>query len=132
MPLQATDSREPEGWDGPSESDWAGLHGRVGTLEASVRMVASGHAQLVEQMAEITVSQHRSGTRLDKLSTDLADNTAMSRAILQDIKDVHDVVVTAKTGGRLAKWAAPTLVAAAASIAVIKGWVHDLAGWLGR
>lgn len=129
MPLS---SQEPEGWTGVSESDWAGLHSRVGTLESSVRIVAAGHQQLVDQMAEITVSQHRSGTRLDKLSSDLAENTKLGQDIRSDIRAVRDVVITAKTGGRFARWLAPTVIAGAAAIAVIKGGWDSFIEWVAR
>lgn len=129
MPLS---SQEPEGWTGVSESDWAGLHHRVGTLETMARVAEVGHQHLVEQMAEITVSQHRSSAKVDKLSADLAENTRMSRDILSDIRDVRDVVITARTGGRFARWLAPTIIAAAASIGVIKGWWSDVSDWITR
>lgn len=115
-----------------SESDWAHLHGRVDTLESSVRIVAAGHQLLAEQMAEITVSQHRSGQRLDKISTELAANTATTREILEATRDLRDVVITARTGGKFARWLAPTLLAAAASIGVVKGWWSDAADWWTR
>jgi len=129
MPLS---SQEPDGWTGVSESDWAGLHSRVGTLESSVRIVAAGHQQLVDQMAEITVSQHRSGTRLDKLSSDLAENTKLGQDIRSDIRAVRDVVITARTGGKFARWLAPTLVAGAVSFGMVKGWWADLTDWVAR
>lgn len=109
-----------------SESDWAHLHGRVDTLESSVRIVVAGHQLLAEQMAEITVSQHRSGQRLDKISTELADNSKTTREILGATRDLRDVVITARTGGKFARWLAPTLLAAAASIGVVNGWWTDL------
>jgi len=116
---------DASGWT-VSESDWAHLHGRVDTLESSVRIVAAGHQLLAEQMAEITVSQHRSGQRLDKISTELADNSKTTREILGATRDLRDVVITARTGGKFARWLAPTLLAAAASIGVAKGWWTDL------
>jgi hypothetical protein len=116
---------DPSGWT-VSESDWAHLHGRVDTLESSVRIVAAGHQLLAEQMAEITVSQHRSGQRLDKISTELADNSKTTREILGATRDLRDVVITARTGGKFARWLAPTLVAGALSFGVIKGWWTDL------
>jgi hypothetical protein len=122
---------DPSGWTA-SESDWAHLHGRVGTLESMARVAEVGHAHLVEQMAEITVSQHRSGTRLDKISTELAANTATTREILEATRDLRDVVITARTGGKFARWLAPTLLAAAASIGVVKGWWSDAADWWTR
>lgn len=115
-----------------SESDWAHLHGRVGTLETMARVAEVGHQHLVEQMAEITVSQHRSGQRLDKLATELQSNSATTREILDATRDLRDVVITARTGGKFARWLAPTLVAGAVSFGVIKGWWADLTDWVAR
>lgn len=129
MPMS---SQEPEGWTGVSESDWAGLHHRVGTLESMARVAEVGQRHLVEQMAEITVSQNRSGSRLDKISTELAANSATTREILDATRDLRDVVITARTGGRFARWLAPTLVAGAVSFGVIKGWWADLTDWVAR
>lgn len=129
MPLS---SRTPEEWTGVSESDWAGLHHRVGSLESSVRIVAAGHQQLVDQMAEITVSQHRSGTRLDKLDSDLAENSKVTHEILAATRDLRDVVITARTGGRFARWLAPTVIAGAAAVAVIKGGWDSFIDWVAR
>lgn len=124
-----TERQEPEGWGGVSQSDWAGLHHRVGTLEASVRVVANGHALLVDQVAEMTVARQLSDKRLDKLDQDLQDNTGMSREIRGDIKSLHDVIVTARTTGKFARWLAPSLGAAAIVIAIVQGWVHDVIKW---
>ena len=122
-----------------TESDWAGLENRVNTLETAQRMIAAGHVQLVEQMAEITVNQHRAdqqrkeyAARLDAITADLADNSKVTREILDATRDLRDVVITAKTGGKLAKWAAPTLVAAGLSIGIVKGWAIASWEWLTR
>jgi len=115
-----------------SESDWAHLHGRVGTLESMARVAEVGHAHLVEQMAEITVSQHRSGQRLDKIATELQSNSATTREILDATRDLRDVVITARTGGRFARWLAPTLVAGAVSFGMVKGWWSDFTDWITR
>ena len=129
MPMS---SQEPEGWTGVSESDWAGLHHRVGTLESMARVAEVGQRHLVEQMAEITVSQHRSGTRLDKLDSDLAENSKVTHEILAATRDLRDVVITARTGGRFARWLAPTVIAGAAAVAVIKGGWDSFIDWVAR
>lgn len=123
---------EPDGWTGVSESDWAGLHHRVGTLETMARVAEVGQRHLVEQMAEITVSQNRSGTRLDKISAELAANSACTREILEATRDLRDVVITARTGGKFARWLAPTVIAIAASVGVLKGWWTDASDWFSR
>lgn len=122
-----------------TESGWAELQDRVSSLEAGQRMIAAGHVQLVDQMAEITVSQRRAdqqrkeyAARLDAITADLADNSKVTREILDATRDLRDVVITAKTGGKLAKWAAPTLVAAGVSIGIVKGWAIASWEWLTR
>lgn len=122
-----------------TESGWAELQDRVSSLEAGQRMIAAGHVQLVDQMAEITVSQRRAdqqrkeyAARLDAITADLADNSKTTREILEATRDLRDVVITAKTGGRLAKWAAPTLVAVGVSVGIVKGWALASWEWLTR
>lgn len=141
-------------------SGWAELHDRVGSLEASVRIVANGHVQLVEQIAEITVSQRRADLQMREQSQGIKDiasslssqddqirenrdslvaicsevrkNTAVQTEILDATRDLRDVVITAKTGGKFAKWLAPTLIATAAAAAVVKGWAEGLSHWFDR
>lgn len=122
-----------------TESAWGELQDRVNTLETGHRMIATGHVQLVEQMAEITVSQRRAdeqrkiySARLDAITVDLAENSKVTREILDATRDLRDVVITAKTGGRLAKWAAPTLVAAGVSVGIVKGWLLSSWEWLSK
>jgi septal ring factor EnvC (AmiA/AmiB activator) len=110
---------------------------RLDRLEASVRVIATGHAQLAEQMAELVVSQVRTdqknaehSKRLDKIDADLAENSALTRETWQNAKDIRDVVITAKTGGKLVRWATPTLVAIGLTVATVKGWGEHLAAWL--
>lgn len=141
-----------------TESGWAELENRVSSLEAGQRMIAASNVQLVDQMAEITVNQHRANEvrrqqtqrldeialtllnqdeeirrnrdRLAEIGEELRTNTRTTAEILEATRDLRDVVITAKTGGRLARWAAPTLLAAAASIGVIKGWWLASVEWL--
>lgn len=141
-----------------SESGWAELENRVNTLEAGHRMIAAGHVQLVDQIAEVTVNQHRAEQQrkdfarrlegiaatlqsqdeqirnnrdsLESIRDELRSNTTTTREILDATRDLRDVVITAKTGGRLARWAAPTLLAAAASLGVLKGWWLASVEWL--
>jgi hypothetical protein len=124
MPLQVT------------ESEWADLEGRISTLESGQKMIASGHVQLVEQMAEITVSQRKADAqrklysqRLDSITAELADNSRVTREILQATTDLRDVVTTARTGGQFVKWLAPTLVAAGAALLILKGWWLSTMQW---
>ena len=110
---------------------------RLDRLEASVRVIATGHAQIAEQMAELVVSQVRTdqknaehSKRLDKIDADLAENSALTRETWQNAKDIRDVVITARTGGKLVRWAYPTLVAIGLTVATVKGWGEHLAAWL--
>lgn len=141
-----------------TESGWAELQDRVNTLEAGQKMIASGHVLLVEQMAEITVSQRRADVHraehtkrlaeiagtllsqdeeirrnrdsLERISEDLNANTRATRETLETARDLRDFVITAKTSGRFAKWLAPTLIAVAAAVGVLKGWWLSSVEWL--
>lgn len=113
----------------PTDEQLAAMDQRVGTLEAGVRVIAAGHAQLVEQLAEITVSQHRAeaqrhaqSARLDNFDAALAENSRLTAETLVATRDIRDLMTTARTGGRLVRWAAPTLAAAGATWATLKGW----------
>lgn len=143
-----------------SESGWAALQDRVSTLETSVRWIGDSQSQMIEQMAEVTMGQRRADIhrreqteRLDKIATTLVDqddkirvnkdaldcisadvkrtNDTMS-SVLTATQDLRDVVITAKTGGKLARWLAPTLVAGAVAVTTIKGWGQSVVDWLNR
>lgn len=143
-----------------TESGWAALQDRVATLETSVRWIGDSQTQLIEQMAEVTMGQRRADIhrreqteRLDKIAQTLVDqddkirvnkdaldcisadvkrtNDTMS-SVLTATQDLRDVVITAKTGGRLARWLAPTLVAGAVAVTTIKGWGQSVVDWLNR
>lgn len=112
-----------------TDQELAAMDARVSTLETGMRMIASGHAQLTEQLAEITVSQHRAeaqrkaqAQRLDNFDAALADNSRLTAETLAAARDIRDLITTARTGGRLVRWAAPTLAAAGATWATLKGW----------
>lgn len=113
----------------PTPEELAALDQRVSTLETGMRIVAAGHAQLTEQLAEITVSQHRAeaqrqaqASRLDNVDAALAENSRLTAETLVAARDIRDLMTTARTGGRLVRWAAPTLAAAGATWATLKGW----------
>lgn len=119
-----------------TESEWADIAGRISTLESGQKMIAAGHVQLVEQMAEITVSQRKADAqrkvysqRLDSITAELADNSRVTREILQATTDLRDVVTTARTGGQFVRWLAPTLIAAGAAALVMKGWWLSTVQW---
>ena len=143
-----------------TESGWAALQDRVATLETSVRWIGDSQTQLIEQMAEVTMGQRRADIhrreqteRLDKIAQTLVDqddqirvnrgsldgirsdvqrvNDTMS-SVLTATQDLRDVVITAKTGGKLARWLAPTLVAGAVAVTTIKGWGQSVVDWLNR
>lgn len=117
-------------------ANWEHLVARVSTLEGSLRILATSNVQLTQQMGEITVNQHRADAqreeqtmRLDAITENLAANTENLAAntktteeILIATRDLRDVVITAKTGGKFARWLAPTVIAMAAFFSVIGGW----------
>lgn len=120
------DDRQPTNID-PLEIDILGA--RVTSLEAGVRVVAAGHAQLVEQIAEIAVSQHHAdehrrlqSQRLDALQDAMQKNTELTSKTLAAAETVRDVVTTARTGGKFVRWLAPTLIAVGIAVGTIKGW----------
>lgn len=82
----------------------------------SIRVIAAGHAQLVDQIAEITVAQQRADIEAEA-------QRKMLEGISMTLGKVHDVVITAHTGGRILRWAAPTIVAVTAATAAVKGWI---------
>ncbi len=113
-----------------TESDWGRLDERVTSLEAGQRMIASGHVQLVNQMAEITVTLQnqdvliaKNADALQSMTKAMNENTEMTRAI-------RDVVITARTGGKFMRWVAPTLVSVGIAIGVLKGWFLASTDWL--
>ena len=102
------------------------LRDRIDRLEASVRVVATGHVTLTQQVAELSLSVTRQDQRIDKIVTDLADNSKVTRETLAAAREIRDIVTTGRTMGKLAKWLAPTLVAAAVAVGVLKGWAIDV------
>ena len=117
----------PDDCPGPEDCGPArGLADRIGTLEGSVRILASGHVTLTEQMAELSISVARQDKRMDQFGAELAQNGKDTRETLQAALEIKDIVTTGRTMGKLAKWAAPTLVACAVAFGVIKGWAVDL------
>ena len=117
----------PDECPGPDQGGpAASLHERIGTLESSVRILATGHVTLTEQMAEMTVSMTRQDKRINALRDDLKANSDATLATLQAAREIKDIVTTGRTMGRLARWAAPSLVAAAVAIGVLKGWAVDV------
>jgi hypothetical protein len=98
------------------------LEERVGTVESSIRMVAAGHQVLHEQMAELTVLVHRQDTQI---RADLAENSKVTRETLAAANEIRDLVTTARTGGRLVRWAAPTLASCVVLWGMVSGWLVD-------
>lgn len=112
-----------------TESQWVDLTDRVGALERVVSVVETSNTHLTEQLAEITVAQHRAdqqrramSDRMDKLERSIAANTELTERTLAATEAVRDVVITARTGGRFVKWLAPTLIAVGVAVGVVKGW----------
>ena len=102
------------------------LRDRIDRLESSVRIVAAGHVTLTQQVAELSLGATAQGQRMDKMAADLADNSKATRETLQAALEIRDIVTTGRTMGRLAKWLAPTLVAVAVALGVLKGWAVDV------
>ena len=117
----------PDDCPGPEDCAPArDLVGRIDTLEQSVRVLAAGHVTLTEQMAELSISVARQDKRMDQFGAELEQNGKDTRETLQAALEIKDIVTTGRTMGKLAKWAAPTLVACAVAFGVIKGWAVDI------
>lgn len=122
--------------DGALPEDCPGLDGcwpaqpiqeRLDRLESSIRVVAAGHVALTEQMAELSISSARQDKRLNQFASELTDNSRATRETLQAALEIKDIVTTGRTMGKLARWAAPTFIAFAVALGVMKGWVTDAA-----
>lgn len=73
-------------------------------LEAQVRIVAAGHSQLVDQLANVTVTLREQDrrieenvTRMQSLDVHLRENTELT-------KDIRDALVAGRVVKRLAIW----------------------------
>ena len=102
------------------------LRDRIDRLESSVRIVAAGHVTLTNQIADLSLSAERQDKRLDAFGADLLANSQVTRETLQAAREIKDIVTTTRTMGKLARWAAPTLVAVAVALGVVNGWVHAI------
>jgi len=119
------------------------LHVRVARLQESVealstaqartddrlRGIEAGHVYLADQMAEVVITvDKRIGQQAEAMravQTELQTNTSLTRESMDMMRGMRDVLVTGRTMGRLARWLAPTLVAAAVSVGVLKGWAAE-------
>lgn len=128
--MPTPDLEQPDGLDGPHEPSQLEIIGhRVQSLEARVRVISAGQAHLVDQIAEIAVSQraaeeHRrlQAQRMDELQAAMEGNTTMTKRTLEATEAVRDLVTTARTGGKVVRWLAPTLVAVGIAVGTVKGW----------
>lgn len=85
-------------------------------LESQVRIVAAGHTQLVDQIADITVTlreQDRligvNASRMDSIDSALRENTALTR-------DIRDALIAGKLIKRAAIWVGVT------ALVVVQWW----------
>lgn len=85
-------------------------------LESQVRIVAAGHTQLVDQIADITVTlreQDRligvNASRMDSIDSALRENTALTR-------DIRDALIAGKVIKRAAIWVGVT------ALVVVQWW----------
>lgn len=100
---------------------------RLERVESGVRMLAAGHQTLANQMAEVTVVLREQDRRIDASAESLARIEARSDESAELLRDIRDGLITARTSAKLVRWLAPTLIALAAVVATVKGWI--LAAW---
>lgn len=112
-----------------TSTDWSALIETQARQQGQIDVLMTGMRTTTEQIAELTVSQMRADAqraehtrRLDTIDANLKENSRDTRATLQAANDIKDLVTTAKTGGKLVRWAAPTLVALGIALGVVKGW----------
>jgi hypothetical protein len=105
----------------PTPSDFAALMDMQQRQEAQIRVIASGHVQLVDQVAEITVTlRHQderiavSATQLKRIETAVGENTELTR-------DIRDAITASKVAGRLVTWAAAAVVTVSAAWVALRG-----------
>ena len=103
-----------------------GLHERVERLEAGQRVIAAGHVSLTAQMAEVTTALHHQHAAATDLRAEMQRNSDATQQTLHAAREIRDIVTTATTLGRLARWVGPTVVAAAVAWGVAAGWAHAL------
>lgn len=117
-----------------SSSDWAALLDAQSRQQGQIDVLTISTRTITEQIAELTVSQMRADAqrqehtkRLDSIELNLNENSQITRETLKAANDIKDLVTTARTGGKLIRWAAPTLVALGVAIGAIKGyWVAGI------
>jgi hypothetical protein len=121
----------PEDCPGPDECGPAiDLHKRIDGVEASVRILAASNVHLSNQLTELKQEQDKQRIVLNdtaagmaKLATAVSENTDLTR-------DIRDALVTARTTSKFVRWLAPTILAAAAVLAAVKGWAVDVEDWM--
>jgi beta-phosphoglucomutase-like phosphatase (HAD superfamily) len=91
--------------------------------ESQIRVVAAGHAQLVNQISEVTVTLRRQDEKiavnagqLNLIQQAVAENTNLTR-------DVRDAITAGKVAGRLVRWMAATIVTLSAAWLAFKGLI---------
>lgn len=120
-----------------SSSDWAALLDAQSRQQGQIDVLTISTRTITEQIAELTVSQMRADAqrqehtrRLDSIELNLNENSQLTRETLKAANDIKDLVTTARTGGKLIRWAAPTLVALGVAVGAVKGyWVAGI-DWL--
>ena len=106
----------------PTPSDFAALVDLQQRQEAQIRVIASGHAQLVNQISEITVTLRNqderiavSATQLKRIESAVSENTDLTR-------DIRDAITAGKVAGSLVKWLAAAVVTMSAAWVAMKGF----------
>lgn len=118
----------------PTPDDCPGLDGCEVAQPIRERMTALelAHRGTAAKVADMTITVDRHSQMLDTLQSSIDENSTLTRQTLSAAQDIKDIVTTGRVMSRFARWLAPTLLATAAALAVVKGWAGDVAGLFRR
>lgn len=118
----------------PAPDDCPGLDGCEVAQPIRERMTALelSHRNTAAQVADMTITVDRHSQMLDTLQSSIDENSTLTRQTLDATNSIKDIVTTGRVMSRFARWLAPTLLATAAALAVVKGWAGDVVGLLRR
>lgn len=120
----------------PAPDDCPGLDGcevaqpireRMTALELAHRGTAAKVDVMGTQIAELAAVSVKRGEMIDAMRVSLDENSTLTRQTLDATNSIKDIVTTGRVMSRFARWLAPTLLATAAALAVVKGWAGDVA-----
>ena len=113
----------------PAPDDCPGLDGCEVVQPIRERMTALeiAHRGTAAKVADMAITVDKHSQMLDTLQSSIDENSTLTRQTLDAANSIKDIVTTGRVMSRFARWLAPTLLATAAALAVVKGWAGDVA-----